>query len=130
MLDYGLVRMDAFIERKDRIMEGLVTATQSLLDSCRSGDLHLIEKRIEDRAHLLVELQRIDESLRGLDTSKDFTWFMQLGHINKLDEEIRDLVNYQKSATLKDLFHEEQVKCHLLQEAQVDPRGMRFELKV
>ncbi len=121
--------MDAWPEKKNSILEGLLTSTQKLVDVSRAGDLAQMEACIQDRNFLLHELEKCDEALSERETSFDFDWFVKLGHINRLDEEVQNLIGIQMRAASKELSLEEKSKTEIFKTGLIEQRGTRVEVK-
>jgi|SRR5665213_2082588 len=122
-------RMEAWVNKKNRIMEGLLSSSIRMLESARAEDWKLIEDRLSDRDLLLEELKKCDEALEGNPSRYDSVWAIELLHIQKIDEEVQILIHQSQTSTEKELTKLQREKKDLIQSSQIDPRGSRIEIE-
>ena len=107
-------------------IEALVTLTVQILDAARSGNPVLMDDCVSRRDSLLT---RIEESVKAA-PPKDAKARRQLSEsiamVQKLDREIKELVEIQQSKALKDLRSLDSNKKQILDESATDQKGQRL----
>lgn len=119
--------MEALVNKKNRIMEGLLTSTIRMLDAGRAQEFENMSQRLYERALLFKELEFCNEQLKNHSTKFDSIWQAQFMHIVRMDEEIELQIAGLHFNSNKELAHLQNLKSELIRAHAIEPKGQRIE---
>lgn len=121
--------MDVWFEKKNHLIEGLLTVTHRILEACRAGEWRAMETELSNRSQLLDQIEKCDVKILEAPSRFDSYWRAQLGLVRAIDQEIVKLIEHDGSRLGKRLVQLQDMKLELIKEFEIEPRGQRLKVE-